>query len=441
MLLHRDPQDFPICLPCLWLLMLRVLTQCSCEGLLWWGELRKEHPPGGSLGSSLCSSPLQFSFRTAAASVWCYMRFLSFSYGEVVAARCRFCCLFRVFPMQEATTATQAWWRLSALGPDMAKVLAVVGTLKAMLLLSHWSSCYSLRKDRTENTVNNSSPIAACVSVAVITWWLLIHCLTTGFFAEPFHSNGCLFWLHNSGFLQTYDNTRTYTCYRSQEEKFALQLPKVFLLFMVLIYFTCQIWWEIIIHSSFPTPLSYFTPLFLSRLFLCYLLFELSFPSSYLPYVLQGKTNFLPSLFCTFTPLHLHLHPASCCILSPLHLYVRSNLIPYLANVGDGLDFPPYPNNAEDILIFSSYLRNSRRQSGFPSILIIQLLPSAHCYHDSIVVTIPIPFLRRRNGETSCSGLVLIHRVATLNIFPGFSIRNQNLLYLPYFLRRAFWEK
>jgi hypothetical protein len=57
---------------------LSVLTQCSCVGLLWWDELREERFPRGSLGSSLCSSSLQLSSRMAAASVWCWVRFLSF---------------------------------------------------------------------------------------------------------------------------------------------------------------------------------------------------------------------------------------------------------------------------------------------------------------------------------------------------------------------------
>jgi hypothetical protein len=48
MLLHGVPHAFPICLRCLWLLVLSVLTQCSCEWLLWWGELREERPPRGS---------------------------------------------------------------------------------------------------------------------------------------------------------------------------------------------------------------------------------------------------------------------------------------------------------------------------------------------------------------------------------------------------------
>jgi hypothetical protein len=33
---------FPICLRCLWLLYLRVLTRCSCTGPLWWGELKRK---------------------------------------------------------------------------------------------------------------------------------------------------------------------------------------------------------------------------------------------------------------------------------------------------------------------------------------------------------------------------------------------------------------
>jgi hypothetical protein len=42
--------------------------QYSFLRLLWWSELREERPPRRSLGSSLCSSPLQF-FRICAASV------------------------------------------------------------------------------------------------------------------------------------------------------------------------------------------------------------------------------------------------------------------------------------------------------------------------------------------------------------------------------------
>jgi hypothetical protein len=57
MLLHEVPHAFPICLRCLWLLVLCVLKQCSCVELLWWGELREKRPPRSSFGSSLCSSP------------------------------------------------------------------------------------------------------------------------------------------------------------------------------------------------------------------------------------------------------------------------------------------------------------------------------------------------------------------------------------------------
>lgn len=52
----NDPQASPVCLRRL----LRVLTQCSCEGKLWCGELG-EHPPRGCHGtllrSFLCSYP------------------------------------------------------------------------------------------------------------------------------------------------------------------------------------------------------------------------------------------------------------------------------------------------------------------------------------------------------------------------------------------------
>jgi hypothetical protein len=35
LLLRVGPKAFPISLRCLWLLMLRVLTQCSYERLVW----------------------------------------------------------------------------------------------------------------------------------------------------------------------------------------------------------------------------------------------------------------------------------------------------------------------------------------------------------------------------------------------------------------------
>jgi hypothetical protein len=116
------------------LLVLTVLMQCGCIGLLWWGELREEHPPRRSLGSSLCSSPLQFSFHMAAASVWHWMSFLSFYKGAAAATQHRFCIRpFGAFPMQVATTAPQTSRGLFAVGPDMAKVLAVVALHKASL--------------------------------------------------------------------------------------------------------------------------------------------------------------------------------------------------------------------------------------------------------------------------------------------------------------------
>jgi hypothetical protein len=57
LLLNGVLHDSPISLRFLWLLLLSILTQCSCVGLLWCGELREERPPRGSVGSSLFSSP------------------------------------------------------------------------------------------------------------------------------------------------------------------------------------------------------------------------------------------------------------------------------------------------------------------------------------------------------------------------------------------------
>jgi hypothetical protein len=45
------------------------------------------------------------------------------------------------------------------------------------------------------------------VFVAAITRRLLSHCLATAVFLEPFPSNGCLCWLHNSSFQQICHNT------------------------------------------------------------------------------------------------------------------------------------------------------------------------------------------------------------------------------------------
>jgi hypothetical protein len=62
------------------------------------------------------------------------MRFLSFCKDAIAVALHRFCvCLFREFPMQVATIASQIFRGLLAVGPDMAKVLAVVSLCKASL--------------------------------------------------------------------------------------------------------------------------------------------------------------------------------------------------------------------------------------------------------------------------------------------------------------------
>jgi hypothetical protein len=53
------------------------------------------------------------------------------SYGAVAAARR--ICLFRAFPVQEATTAPQTSMGLLPFGPDMAERLAVVALRKASL--------------------------------------------------------------------------------------------------------------------------------------------------------------------------------------------------------------------------------------------------------------------------------------------------------------------
>jgi hypothetical protein len=39
--------------------------------------------------------------------------------------------------------------------------------------------------------------------VAAIAWWLTSHCLAMDVFTELFTSNGCPWWLHNSGFQET----------------------------------------------------------------------------------------------------------------------------------------------------------------------------------------------------------------------------------------------
>jgi hypothetical protein len=84
--------------------MLRVLTRCSCVGRLWWGEFREERSPRGSLRRSLCSSPLQSSFREAASSIWRRTRFLPVCWAAIATATAtNYICLFRTLPMQLAT--------------------------------------------------------------------------------------------------------------------------------------------------------------------------------------------------------------------------------------------------------------------------------------------------------------------------------------------------
>jgi hypothetical protein len=46
-----------------------------------------------------------------------------------------------------------------------------------------------------------SLPLLNVITV-VITWQILSHCLATAKSAEPFPSNSCLCWVHNSGFQQ-----------------------------------------------------------------------------------------------------------------------------------------------------------------------------------------------------------------------------------------------
>jgi hypothetical protein len=63
----------------------------------------------------------------------------------------------------------------------------------------------SLGKDRTENTVSNSSSTVALFSNGSGTVACLqICCLAKGLFAKPFHNNGCLRWLHIYGCQQAW---------------------------------------------------------------------------------------------------------------------------------------------------------------------------------------------------------------------------------------------
>lgn len=63
------------------------------------------------------------------------------------------------------------------------------------------SSFYSLGTVRMENSYNSCS-VVVFMSVTAITWRLLRHCIAKSMFVEPFHSNGRLCWLYNSGFQQ-----------------------------------------------------------------------------------------------------------------------------------------------------------------------------------------------------------------------------------------------
>jgi hypothetical protein len=65
------------------------------------------------------------------------------------------------------------------------------------------TTCILHGKVRTGNTAFHSYSIVARVSVVGTTWRLLRHGLATCAFTEPFHSNGCLAWLHNSYFQRT----------------------------------------------------------------------------------------------------------------------------------------------------------------------------------------------------------------------------------------------
>jgi hypothetical protein len=58
MVLNELPHAFPICLRCLWSLLLSVLTQCSCVGLFWWGGLRDGRLPEDTLGALHCCPSL-----------------------------------------------------------------------------------------------------------------------------------------------------------------------------------------------------------------------------------------------------------------------------------------------------------------------------------------------------------------------------------------------
>jgi hypothetical protein len=89
--------------------------------------------------------------------------------------------------------------RLAAISHPPPTLLTAVSRLSRN---GSWFSVCSISTDRTGNIAYNNS-IVSCVSVAAVTWRLLSHCLAKDVSVEPLPSNGCLCWLHNSGFQQT----------------------------------------------------------------------------------------------------------------------------------------------------------------------------------------------------------------------------------------------
>jgi hypothetical protein len=71
------------------------------------------------------------------------------------------------------------------------------------------SESYSLGTDHRKHSFRQFSYCCVCK----LGWghvMLLSHCLVTGVLEELFPSNGCLCWLHNSGFQQTCHNMNFY---------------------------------------------------------------------------------------------------------------------------------------------------------------------------------------------------------------------------------------
>jgi hypothetical protein len=74
------------------------LSQYSCVGLLWQGELREEPHPRGFLRWLFYSSPLKFPSNMASSLLWRWMIFLSFSQDGNAGDRCKFCYSFQDNP-------------------------------------------------------------------------------------------------------------------------------------------------------------------------------------------------------------------------------------------------------------------------------------------------------------------------------------------------------